>query len=56
MVFVHSIQKNVKLDPILRQPKKFLRKPKGRDKKRIVSKFEVVGLKQLGFARAFSIM
>ena len=34
---------NVKLDPILRQPKEFLRKPKTRDKKKLRKILEAVG-------------
>ena len=40
---------NVKLDPILRQPKEFLRKPKTRDKK-VLRKIRGGRLKYLGFA------
>ena len=41
---------NVKLDPILWQPKEFLRKPKTRDKKKILRKIRGGRLKYLGFA------
>ena len=41
---------NVKLDPILRQPKEFLRKPKTHDKNKISRKIRSGRLKYLGFA------